>query len=152
MPILSLLIKYWQPILAAIVTALLALGAHKLDVYRINELHKSALKAQAEALIEQCEKDKKLTTEVSRDYQNNIANLNRKLADAKRMRASAETCVSITGTTGGRDAAKEDTGLRGTHGVAAESLFDFSGDAEQVGLQLDACQAFIKKTWAARGR
>lgn len=145
------LLKYWQPIAAAIVTALLAWGAHSLDVSWIEARHAKELAAQETALRAECKADKELTKEVSHGYQSKITDLNAKLAALKRVRPS-RCVVPIAGDTAGRSPAAGADKPAGQDGTPAESLYDFAGDAEKYRLQLIACQEFIEKTWKAKGQ
>lgn len=106
---------------------------------------KSQLAAQEKAIVAKCEADKKLTSEVSNDYQQKIAALNRRVGKLRRLQSSA--CVPVAGTPGGHDATTGASELPRPHGIIAGSLYDFGSDAEQIGLRLDACQEFIRKVW-----
>ena len=52
-------------------------------------------KELAEANDKQCQKDKLITSEASNDYQKNLAALNSKLANLKRVRSNPR-CIPIT--------------------------------------------------------
>lgn len=98
----------------------------------------------------ECIDNQKITEGVSNEYQTEIANLNRRVAALKRMRA-ANCNVQLADAAGGGNA--ETGSLVYRHdGIPVDSLIDYAASAEEVGLRLDACQAFIQKTWAARGQ
>lgn len=143
------LLKYWQPIIAFIATALLSYGLHAFDVQRIEARHKVAVEAARAAVKVECEADKQLTTEVSNDYQNQIANLTVQLNRLKRLHNNSK-CVPVTRPSEGRNATPVRGELAGTNGLSTGWLIDFAGEAEQYRLQLISCQDFISKTWAAK--
>lgn len=148
-----MLLKYWQPLLAFVLTAVIAFSLHSWDVDRINAKHKLALKDAVEAATkaanDECAKDKQITTEVSNEYQNKIANLTVQLNRIKRLYNSSK-CVPITRPTERRDAAPSEGKPAGQSGVSSGWIVDIAGEGEQYRLQLLACQDFITKTWAAK--
>lgn len=91
-----------------------------------------------------CNEVQETTREVSHDYQTKLANLNAKYAALKRM----HYCVPINvKTPGRRNATEGDKGLpRADGGITSEALREYARDAEQTGLQLDACQDFLRRT------
>lgn len=103
---------------------------------------KSALASQQEALVKQCEDDKKITTEVSREYQNKIADLNSRVA-ALRMRPAK--CLPVTKPAAGYDGKTSGTEPIRPHGVDAGFLIDYAAEAEKYRLQLIACQEFVRR-------
>jgi len=143
------ILKYWQPILAFILTALLSYGLHHIDVTRLKAKHELAVKAAVAAANAICEADKQLTTEVSNDYQNQVSNLNTQLARLKRLYNSAK-CVPVTRAPSGRDATASQGKPAGQSGLSAEWIVDLAGDGEKYRQQLIACQDFITKTWATK--
>jgi hypothetical protein len=94
------------------------------------------------ASIAQCAADKQITTEVSRDYQNNLAALRTRLA-AHRMQP--DRCISVAGAAAGHDATAGAAVDAGSHGVSSGALIEFAGDAEEYRLRLIACQRFVRK-------
>lgn len=153
----TLLLRYWQPAASAVIAGAIVYSfCHFVYTWRIERIeneHKAELVAQQERLVAECAKDKQITTEVSHDYQNQIADLRGQLAAVKRVRPSACIPVHVAKPTGGRDAATGNGQLsRPYAGVDSDDLFDFAFDAEQVGRQLDACQSFITRTWAAKSQ
>ena len=104
----------------------------------------SALSDQKTSMIAQCDADKKLTSEVSNDYQSKIEALNNRISSLKRLRPAG--CVPVTNSASGYHAP---TGSfdAGAHGVTFESLIEYSGDAEKYRLQLIGCQDFINRVW-----
>lgn len=144
----SLLFSNWRLVGAALagagVVAALALGLHRLDVYRIEARHRMEMQVQQTALVAQCEADKQITQEVSHDYQTKIDALNRRLADLKRVRPSV--CVPVTKPTSGHNAGTGAEPPR-SHGLTSDALLDYAAEAERYRLQLIGCQDFIKKTW-----
>lgn len=141
--------NYLQGAIVAIATAAIAFGLHSLSVSWIEVKHEKQLTAQAASLKKECDAEKKITEEVSYELQNKISDLDRRANEFKRLRPD---CIPIITHAASRDNdAKGDAGFSGSNeGVNSEALFDFAADAERVGLQLDACQGFIKKTWALK--
>lgn len=130
-------------ILSAIM-AVFASGAY-VGVEFEKGLSERALRAQESNLIAQCEKDKAITTEASKAYETSISTLNNRLIALKRMHPKA--CVPVTSATAGHNATTSTGKPAGAHGVAAESLYDFAGEAETYRLRLVACQGFVKSVW-----
>jgi len=150
---LSSYLEASKTLLAVLVTALavsaLAYFLHTWSVARIEAHNAQALDDQKEALNGQCQKDKLITEETSREYQTQVADLRTQLAIVKRVQPNR--CVpTVARPASGRDANADHPGLPGADGVFTDDLYDFAADAEEVGLRLDACQAFIKKTWTSR--
>lgn len=106
---------------------------------------KVELENQRRNLTAQCESDKKLTSEVSNEYQNKISQLNARVISLKRMHK--DSCLQLTRTTDGHNAATSGAVDAAAHGVDVESLLDYGSDAEKYRLQLIGCQDFIKKVW-----
>jgi hypothetical protein len=130
--------------IASLATACFGSGWYVRGEYDASRL-KSQLMEQERAIVAQCEADKKLTSEVSNEYQKKITVLNRRVGELKRLHSAV--CVPIAGTPGGHDAAEGAGKLPRPHGIAAGPLYDFGDDAEQVGLRLDACQDFVRRVW-----
>lgn len=139
------LLKFRQAILAGVLVSALAFGLHRLDLYRMDALHREALASQASKLEKQCEADKVLTSEVSNGYQTRLASLADQLARARRVR---HTCVPVAPVTpGGRDAAPGiEQPVRPDVGVTADALLDYAAEAERYRLQLLSCQEFITRS------
>lgn len=150
---MTLILAYWKELTAAAATALLvgfiAWNLHGWDVRRIEAKNVAAMAAQKDALQKQCIQEKQITTEVSNDYQNQLADLGRQLAAVKRLRPSA--CVPVAGPAAGRDAANGAGHAEG-NAVHSDTIFDYAGQAEKYRRQLNACQDFIRRTWKAKGQ
>lgn len=146
----------WLRLLPYGLTALISLGGayylHSWDVDRLTHKHELALSAAETAAAQRCAAAQRITTEVSNDLQTRLAVLNNRLADAQRLRRADCIAVHPAAAAGGHDAATDDHGLPAPHGVTAGALIDFAGDAERVGLQLDACQSFIRQSYLFRGQ
>jgi hypothetical protein len=140
---IPILLKYWQPILAAGASLLVSYGAHKVVMMYVNSQHEIALATLEVDMTKKCKEAQAITREVSDEYQSQISALNRRVADLKRLRAQ---CVPVyADPTGGHNGAS--TGeLRGPDGgITAGTLLDFARDAEQTRLQLIGCQDWIRK-------
>lgn len=138
-------------VVTAAVVGLTAWVLHDWSMGRADARHAKALETQKETLNGECQKDKHLTEETSRAYQNQLSDLRSQLATVKRVQPNR--CVpTITRAASGRDDATANPQLPYPHGVFTDDLYDFAADAEQIGRQLDACQGFIQKTWESRGQ
>lgn len=147
-----LLLKYWQPILAAVLTAALSYGAHSLDVYRIEDNQRAALEQKATDDKKQCDDDKRITKEASDGFQKRLTDLSGQLDALKRVQPSRCIAVSTPVTACGRNAEASTGKHAGANGITSDALYDFAGQAEKYRLQLIACQSFINETWAAKGQ
>jgi hypothetical protein len=107
--------------------------------------------ARAEVRAE-CKQVQKTTEEVSHDYQTQINAINaRHTAALRRVRADAtKQCVRVATAPGGRDDAAAGDGLQGQTAIAAGDLLELARVADLQTAQLQACQEFIRKTWAAQ--
>lgn len=143
---IAFILKNWKFCVGGLVGALIMFGAMEARIWFLNASYALKIENTRKAVIKQCEADKQLTKEVSHAYQDQIADLNNRLAGLKRVRY---TCVPVTDTAVRRDA---ETGPRHAdgNGIAAGALYDYAGKAEQYRRQLIACQSFIKKTWDAK--
>lgn len=132
---------------AATLTGYLAWNLHSWDVERINTKHEKALVAQAKALDDKCTADKQITTEVTNEQLRQIAGLNDQLAALKRVRPNR--CVAVVpGSARDGHAAAQDEKLPHAHGLFTDDLYQFAYDAEEVGIQLDSCQDYIRRAIA----
>lgn len=151
--LVTAVVKYWQPIIAATATAIIALGLHTLAMNVAEISHDRELKQQAVALAQQCAEDKAITERVANDFQNKVADLNTRLADARRM--YDRTCVLIAdpasvdhgAAEGGKPAGSASATVAA---IRANDLIELAGEGEKYRLQLLSCQAFIKSTWKAK--
>lgn len=146
---MTFIITHWKFFAGAIPALILAYGLHYISASWAESRHKTELANQIKADIEQCNKDKAITTEASHEYQTKITALNNKLS-AIRMRKPAR-CVSVAGTSPGLNGNAEPSVNAGTYGLTSEWLINYAGEAEQYRLQLIELQNFAKKTWEAKG-
>jgi len=123
-----------------LVTAAFSAGVYVRGQWDASTL-KSALASQQEALVKQCEDSKKITEEVSREYQSKISDLSKRVAAYKLRKPPA--CVHVTNTTSGNDGSPRG-GLVGTDAVNSESLTDYAELAEGYRLRLISCQNFVR--------
>lgn len=140
---IAVLIKYWMPITAALGAFGVSYGIHNITSAISEYRHNAALAAQEQALNASCAKSQQITSEVSNDYQSQIAALNRRVRELKRVRP--DRCVPIADPAGGRDGPASPGEHGRAHGIDAGALYDFAADGEAYRLQLIACQAFIRK-------
>lgn len=128
------------------ILACLSIGGYITHLWDESSLE-SALKEQKTALVDQCVKDKKLTTEASNDYETKITALNKHIADIKRVRPSK--CLPIVArNTNGTISSAGGTGNGGENGVDSDALYDYAALAEKYRLQLIGLQNFVKIVWA----
>jgi hypothetical protein len=146
------LLANWRLVLTGASVAVLAYGLHTLDVYRIEDRHRVAMEAQAQAMAQKCKDDKTITQGVSNAYQKKLADLNRRYRDLGRVQQHECVALSASGPSGGRDAASPSGGHVYAHAVDPSQLFEYADDAERIRLQLIACQSFVSGTWASQGQ
>ena len=91
----------------------------------------------------QCETDKKISYEVSNDYQEKLSSLDVQLNDLRGL--YNKQCIAVNSASCGHNAATTETKLRVQNGINAEWLIEYSGDAERVRLRLIACQDYLKR-------
>lgn len=138
---------------AAVVVGLSGYGLHSFTVNRMEAKHRATLYDQKLALTNRCEADKAITAKVSYGYQTKIAALDRKLADARRLRERS-SCVAILAFTPARydEAGKSGKPVRqGNEGAAPETIgyitygsyVDLMGEGEGYRLQTESCQEFV---------
>jgi hypothetical protein len=106
--------------------------------------HERALKTQSEALIAQCNADKKLTSEIGKEYETKISTLSNRVMQLKRMQSTK--CVPVARTASGVNGGTA-TGLPDANGVNPDVLIDYASDAEKQRQQLISLQEFVTKVW-----
>lgn len=144
---MAFIFRYWEVILAAIVTAATAWMLHSVDVQRIENKNRVALAAQQAALEESFAANNKITEESSREYESKINTLNIRLNNSKRMRENY-CIVPIASPTNGGLGVASPRGHVGSHGVPIEEFYDYAGTCEHLRLQVISLQDFIDKTYA----
>lgn len=142
------LITWWKAIAGAGVALLIAFALHSLDVGRLEIKHAAALSAQQTTLEAKCRTDKAITEGVSNELQKKLSDRTRQL---NALRVRPPRCIPvIADAAAGHDAAPAGEKLPDKNGLPSSVLYDLAADAEKTGLQLDACQGFVKKTWESR--
>lgn len=140
---IPVLLKYWQPILAAGAALLVSYGTHKIVMMYVKSQHEIELATLLADMTKKCKEAQAITREVSDEYQSQISALNRRVADLKRVRTQ---CVPFYSDPTGGHHGSTDGEFRGPDGgITAGTLLDFARDAEQTRLQLIGCQDWIKK-------
>lgn len=140
---IQILLKYYQPILAAGASLLVSYVVHSVVMMYVNSQHEIALATLEADMTKKCKEAQAITREVSDEYQSQISALNRRVSDLKRLRAQ---CVPVyADPPGGYNGAGAGELRRSYGGVTAGILFDFARDAEQTRLQLIGCQDWIRK-------
>lgn len=143
---LTLLKGFWPAIPGALFAFWLSLMLHNIDARFTKQYYERKLTEQKATVEAQCAADKKVTQEVSNDYQARLSALSSQLARARRLR---DTCVAVSPSdpTRGRDAtASAGEPVQPNVGVAANALLDYAAEAEQYRLQLLGCQDFVNRT------
>ena len=145
-----MIFNWLQGAIVALVIGGISFGLHSVDMSFVQKKHVAELTAQKAALEARCEAEKKITEDTANELQNKIDALTSRLATVKRMHPA--TCIPILADAARvDDATTKDAGLprqdAKPHGVSSDALFDYAADAEAVGLRLDACQSFVRKTW-----
>lgn len=161
MPILMILSR-WKYVAIIGSTVAFCYWLHNLDLARIEltnrEAISNAIAKTNDAAVKSCQESQFITQEVSRDYQNAVADLRGKLDDAKQLRPNS--CIEVYSalTASRRNAAalaaklpRKDEGTIKKRGVNSDDLFDLAGDAEQDRLKLISCQKFVEKESATNG-
>ena len=144
---MTFILRYWEIILAAIVTAATAWMLHSVDVQRIESKNRAALATQQAALEEECASDKRITEESSREYESKINALSVRLNNSKRMRENYCIVPIASPTNGGLGVAPAGGHVR-SHGVPVEEFYDYAGTCERLRIQVISLQDFIDKTYA----
>lgn len=143
--------RYALPALGvAVIVILFGWKYHAWALERAEVRHQKELASYAEQLRAECARDKQITENVSREYQNTIANLSSRVAALKRVQPKTCVPVSTPEPSTGRDSAPGNAGLPKPYGVTTDALYDFAADAERVGLKFDACRNFIAEVWQAK--
>lgn len=133
-------INYFQ----ALIVIAVCFTLHSGRVMYIEQKHEIAMAGQAAQLKARCKAEKAITEEIDNDLQNKTDGLDAGFNELVRMQRKFFDVV--TDTAARNDATPQDARLPRQNGRLA--LLTFARDAEEVGLRLDACQSFIKKTWA----
>lgn len=119
---------------------------HTVDVNRIDNNWQDKLDAQKVEILKSCADDKKLTEDVSHDYQNKLAALNKQLSTIK-LHQPSRCVMPIAGKassgTGGDSKGK----YVGQDGVDSDALYDYATTCEHYRLQVISMQDFISKVW-----
>jgi len=143
---ITLLLRFWQIAVGAIVMGIIAFFVHSLLMGRAEASYNASLESERKNIQNMCESAQKVTEDASHDYQAKIADLNVQLDAAKRMRPHSCVSVHASDASAGHHAASGDRQLLDTDaGVTSDDLLTFAYDAEVIGRRLDACQSFVKK-------
>ena len=103
----------------------------------------AALQAQKIEIVAQCEADKRITSEASREYQKKISTLNNRVRELKRVLPAR--CVPVTSAARGLDGSASAGVTTGTQGISAEWALDLGAEAEKYRQQLISLQEFVRK-------
>lgn len=148
----ALAVNNWKIIAAVILTAILAFGAHELNLrWFVEPAQQKALADLKTKMQQDCDDDKLLTEGNNEDFEKRITDLNKRLAAVKRMQPS-RCVVPASGPPHSGAAGSHTTVLPRQDGVTSDALLEFASDAEAARQQLIACQAFVNDTWKAKGQ
>ena len=145
------LLANWKTILGIVATAALAYLLHTMDVNRLEAKERADIAAQQTADAQSCNADKKITEEVSHDYEAKIRALNSQL-DAIRLRPNVCVTVAPRPAAGRNATASVSKPARQNAGVDSDALFSIAAEGEHYRLQLIACQAFVTDTWKEKNQ
>lgn len=135
----------WLPIgLGFAAASIIGFGIHTISASWTEAKHQRELTEQREQLIASCEADKKITQEVSSEYQSKIRSLNNQLARLKRVQPHC--ILPETNPSGGHNGTAAGKLVPSGNGVNTEYLYDFAARAEETRLKLLGCQDFINRT------
>lgn len=124
--------------------------AHSWIVESINKTHTKDIKDAVNEQKNICAAAKRITEEVSNDYQKSLSDLNGRVAARK---LQPQNCIAVlSGAASGHPAATGTNADGSAHGINVADLREFAADAERYRLRLIACQAFINKTWEKEAR
>lgn len=133
-------------LLAATATGLAAFILSALIITRMEATHLKELGNARDAERAACTENAKLTEEVSRGYQKDLAKL-RNDYDATRRMFRATPCVPVAPIAGGRAGSDGNGKLSRPHGIDTGTLLDYARDCERERLTVMACQGFVRSAW-----
>ena len=137
---------YWiTAIAAAVITFLVCLGLHTLDVDRITAANVKAVADQVQFDIKKCEAEKEITTNVSNDYEKQIDTLNGQLNS---LRHAAPRIVYVKQPAGGHHAAAKQSINGSANAIDSVKFYDYAGTCETDRLKVIGLQKFINEVWA----
>lgn len=142
---------FLSAVLAALVVASLAYGWHTFSMQRAAAEAEARLTATIATAKAQCDADKAITSGVSDAYQTKLGVLRADLERAKRVQPVACLCIPPSGAAGGDHAPTAGGQFSAAHGITSDAFISLAGEAEQVRLQLSACQDFVQKAWQGQG-
>lgn len=142
------LLRYWQPILSSIITALLAFFVHQGVMAVYNLKHQAEIAELTQKMREECQKDKTITNEVSSDYQNALGNINNQFYQLIGLQPFPSGLSIANATSRYNDKAQQPE--YANKDARAAKFYTFAREAEQYRIQLTACQDFVNKTWEVK--
>lgn len=142
---IALLLKSWQIILGFIVGAGLCALFYSAKIKTVELEFIEKTKSIEVAAEKKCSDAQAITSEVSYAHQNKISNLQRSLADARKLYRNKCARVLYGDAASGHNGSAAGYIDAGSYDVDAESLIEFAGDAEKHRLQLIGCQDFVHR-------
>jgi hypothetical protein len=142
---------FWPSfIIGCIVTFLICLGLHSLDVDRIEANNAATLAAQIKSDNDKCNADKEITSNASTKYENQISSLNSEL---ERVRNATPAIVYVTRQASRPNAtAPKQPGSSVANAINSQPLISESNDCETDRLKTIGLQEFINAVWANNGQ
>lgn len=138
------LLSNLKTVLSVSLALAVAYALHSMAMTWAEASKQDALEAQKTLLIESCQKDKAVTESIAHEYENRLADLDARVAAAKRLRSSTK-CVSVTNAASLDNGSTAGDGAIGRDAVNVSELIDFGAKAEKYQNQLRSCQDFIRK-------
>lgn len=136
-------------IVGGVLVVLLLATAGYIAHLRGEVTHERLEKEKFQAEAKSCAADKIITDEVSNGLQGDLGRLNGQLSV---VRVQPSSCIDVAASSGKRDGTAPGREPARRNAVDSRVLTEFAGKAEKYRLQLRSCQAFIRKTWAAKGQ
>ena len=121
-----MILRYWQPIGAAVVAMLISYGLHHIFMILADNRREAALSEQHDLLTKSCNDDKQKAKEANDALQQTAADISSKLATYKRLHPSS--CI-LPGT-GKAEPSAGGAGHAGGDGIDTGTLRDFAAQCE----------------------
>ena len=136
-------LKYWQPILAAILTGFIAFGFHSCSVSKLEKVKYDAVEAQRNASEAQCIGQQQITIGASNVYQNGLTQRDNDLDSV--LRQPAVIAISNESRTPvRRNATDKPKEPNYRNEINTDELYRFAGECEKDRLKVISLQQFIR--------
>lgn len=147
---IGFLLTNWRSVLAVAATVVVCYGLHWISATLTEINHETQLTELRTTMMKNCHDAQQRTAEADNAYQKKIADLNSRLAAAKRLHNG--TCVRATlGVPSGQLDAKGADGQRRTADIDAGWLLDQAGQCDAAGERLNALIDFFCREYKVHG-